>query len=185
MLAAISMGSTENIKTGEYTTSSIAPITSLGIYKSNKACDYTSYNGELCPWHGLPGKEPDLWFEKTPKPPQTWEEVKTLIIESKMNIEEDITTALIDSSDLDFDNCTLPEGIGFLHKMSRDPHISTFNLAFTEHITNALIKVREEKLRVEASIPRKLEDGSDPIESTIYRPEGGGEWEIFNFTSRF
>src|ERR1041384_6559027 len=73
--------------------------------------------------------------------------------ETSMNIEDfkqvsldDITTSLIDGSDLDFDNCTLPEVIGFLHKMSRDPH-----LAFTEHITNALIKVREEKLRLEAS----------------------------------
>src|SRR3954469_15387896 len=87
-----------------------------------------------------------------------------------MNIEafkqlslNDITTSLIDSSDLDFDNCTLPEVIGFLHKMSRDPHTSTLNLAFTEQITNALIKVRKEKLRVEASIPRNLEDGWDPM----------------------
>ena len=47
--------------------------------------------------------------------------------------------------------------------MSRDPHTSTLNLAFTDHITNALIKVREEKLRLEASIPRKLEDGWDPM----------------------
>src|SRR3954462_10333940 len=75
----------------------------------------------------------------------------------------DITTSLIDSRDLDFDNCTLPEVIGFLHKMSRDPHTSTLNLAFPEHITNALIKVREEKLRLEASKPRKLEDGWDPM----------------------
>src|SRR4051812_7376123 len=94
----------------------------------------------------------------------------TLEEENSMNIEvfkqvslNDITTSLIDSSDLDFDNCTLPEVIGFLHKMSRDPHTSTLNLAFTEHITNALIKVREEKLILEASIPRKLEDGWDPM----------------------
>src|ERR1041385_3528107 len=94
----------------------------------------------------------------------------TIDEETFMNIEafkqvrlNDITTSLIDSSDLDFDNCTLPEVIGFLHKMSRDPHTSTLNLAFTEHITNALIKVREEKLRIEASIPRKLEDGWDPM----------------------
>src|SRR4051812_25846784 len=63
----------------EYTNSTITPITTVGTYKSNVPCDYTSYNGELCPWHGLPGKEPNLWFEKTQKPPQTWEEVKTLI----------------------------------------------------------------------------------------------------------
>src|SRR3954452_8516340 len=94
----------------------------------------------------------------------------TIAEETSMNIEafkqvslNDITTSLIDSSDLDFDNCTLPEVIGFLHKMSRDPHTSTLNLAFTEHITNALIKVREEKLRLEASIPRNLEDGWDPM----------------------
>src|ERR1044071_6783119 len=146
----------------EYTNSTITPITTVGAYKSNVPCDYTSYNGELCPWHGLAGKEPNLGFEK-PQPPQTSEEVKTLITESRMNEEEDITTSLIDRSDLDFGNCTLPEVIGFLHKMSRDPHASTLNLAFTEHITNALIKVREEKLRLEASIPRKLEDGWDPM----------------------
>src|SRR3954466_9627574 len=94
----------------------------------------------------------------------------TLEEENSMNIEvfkqvslNDITTSLIDSSDLDFDNCTLPKVIRFLHKMSRDPHTSTLNLAFTEHITNALIKAREEKLKLEASIPRKLEDGWDPI----------------------
>src|SRR4051812_21137500 len=52
---------------------------------------------------------------------------------------------------------------GFLHKMSREPHTSTLNLAFTEHITKALIKVREEKLRIEASVPRKIEDGWDPM----------------------
>src|SRR3954469_25670112 len=89
---------------------------------------------------------------------------------TSMNIEafkqvslNDITTSLIDSSDLAFDNCTLPKVIGFLHKVSRDPHTSTLNLAFTEHITNALIKVREEKLRLESSIPRKLEYGWDPM----------------------
>src|ERR1051325_10662383 len=63
----------------------------------------------------------------------------TIEDETSMNIEafkqvslNEITTSLIDSSDLDFDNCTLPEVIGFLHKMSRDPHTSTLNLGFTE-----------------------------------------------------
>src|SRR3954469_24202870 len=52
----------------------------------------------------------------------------TIDKETSMNIEafkqvslNDITTSLIDRSDLDFDNCTLPEVTGFLHKMSRDP----------------------------------------------------------------
>src|ERR1044071_9169008 len=92
--------------------------------------------------------------------PSTIEEETSMNIDAFKQVSlNDITTSLIDGSDLDFDKCTLSEVIGFLHKMSRDPHTSTLNLAFTEHITNALIKVREEKLRLEASIPRKLEDG--------------------------
>src|SRR3954462_8147943 len=76
---------------------------------------------------------------------------------------DDTTTTLLNCSDLHFDSFTLPKVIGFLHKMSRDPHTSTLNLVFTEHITNALIKAREEKLRLESSIPRKLEDSWDPM----------------------
>src|ERR1041385_9101499 len=92
------------------------------------------------------------------------EEEIPMTIEATQQVSlKDTTTTLLDSSDLDFDNCTLSEVIRFLHKMSRDPYTSTLNLAFTEHITNALIKAREEKLRVEASIPRKLEDGWDPM----------------------
>ena len=51
--------------------------------------------------------------------------------ETPMNIEafkqvslNNITTTLLDGSDLDFDNCTLPEVIGFLHKISRDPTLA-------------------------------------------------------------
>jgi hypothetical protein len=36
-------------------------------------------------------------------------------------------------------------------------------MAFTKHITNALIQIREEKLKQKVSIPRKLEDGWEPI----------------------
>src|SRR3954465_10486566 len=90
--------------------------------------------------------------------------------ETPMNLEtskqvslDDITTTLLTGSDLDFDNCTLSKVIGFLHKMARDrPHTSTLNHSLTEHTTNALIKAREERLRLEVYIPRKLEDGWDP-----------------------
>src|SRR3954464_4233042 len=74
---------------------------------------------------------------------------------------DDITTILINGNDLDFDNCTLSEVIYFLQTMAKDPHTSTLNIAFTEHITNDLIKAREEKLEV--SILRKLEHGWDPM----------------------
>ena len=36
-------------------------------------------------------------------------------------------------------------------------------MTFTKHITNARMQVTEEKLKHEASIPRKLEDGWEPI----------------------
>src|SRR3954462_701182 len=91
------------------------------------------------------------------------EEIPMTIEATKQVSLKDTTTTILDSSDIDFDNCTLSEVIRFLHKMSRDPHTSTLNLAFTEHITNALIKAREEKLRVEASIPTNLEYGWDPM----------------------
>jgi predicted aspartyl protease len=37
------------------------------------------------------------------------------------------------------------------------------NVAFTKHITNALMQIREEKLKQKVSIPKKLEDGWEPI----------------------
>ena len=37
------------------------------------------------------------------------------------------------------------------------------NKTFTQHITNALMQVREEKLKLKTSIPRKVEDGWKPI----------------------
>src|SRR4051812_34491732 len=84
-------------------------------------------------------------------------------IEGFKQVSLDVSTTTFDRSDIDFDSCTLSEVISLLHKMSRDPHTSTLNLAFTEHITNALIKPREENLRLEAYIPRKLDDGWDPM----------------------
>src|SRR3954463_14534517 len=93
----------------------------------------------------------------------TIEEETPMNIEYFKQVSLDDTTITFDSSDIDFDSCTLSEFITLLHKMSRDPHTSTLNLAFMEHITNALIKAREEKLRIEASIPRKLDDGWDPM----------------------
>ena len=51
----------------------------------------------------------------------------------------------------------------FLQKLAKSPNASAMNMDFTKHITNPLLQVREEKLKHEASIPRKLEDGSEPI----------------------
>src|ERR1041384_4296858 len=60
--------------------------------------------------------------------PSTLEEEAYMNLESFIQVRlTDITTSLIDSSALDFDTCSLPEVIGFLHKMSRAPHTSTLN----------------------------------------------------------
>ena len=59
-----------------------------------------------------------------------------------------------DDKDLDFDDCNFSEVIKFLEKMARDPNTSKLNSTFTEHITNALIKAREEKLKLQIYIPR-------------------------------
>ncbi|KAK1670699.1 hypothetical protein QYE76_058858 [Lolium multiflorum] len=69
----------------------------------------------------------------------------------------------VDHNGFDFDNCHISEVIKFLQKLARSPNASAINLAFTKDITNALIKAREEELKLEASIPRKLEDGWEPI----------------------
>jgi hypothetical protein len=37
------------------------------------------------------------------------------------------------------------------------------NVAFTKHIMNALMQIREEKLKQKVYIPKKLEDGWEPI----------------------
>jgi hypothetical protein len=50
-----------------------------------------------------------------------------------------------------------------LQKLALSPNASSLNVAFSNHITNALLKIREENLRQKASIPKKLEDGWEPI----------------------
>jgi hypothetical protein len=51
----------------------------------------------------------------------------------------------------------------FLQNLALSPNASSMNVAFTKHITNALMKIREEKLKQKVSIPKKLEDGWEPI----------------------
>jgi hypothetical protein len=64
-----------------------------------------------------------------------------------------------DNNDIDLDGCNISEVIMFLQKLSRSPNASAMNMAFTKHITNALMQIREEKLKQDVSRPRKLEDG--------------------------
>jgi hypothetical protein len=53
----------------------------------------------------------------------------------------------ISFNDFDVDGCNISEVILFLQKLVLSPNASSLNIAFTNHITNALIKIREEKLK--------------------------------------
>jgi hypothetical protein len=68
-----------------------------------------------------------------------------------------------DNNDFDLDGCNISKIIMFLQKLARSPNASAMNMAFTKHITNSLMQIREENLKQEVSIPRKLEDGWEPI----------------------
>src|SRR3954469_17313564 len=76
---------------------------------------------------------------------------------------DNISTTLNDNIDFYLDGCNISEVIMFLQKLARSPNASAMNMAFTKHITDALMKIKEEKLKHKASIPRKLEDGWEPI----------------------
>ena len=57
-----------------------------------------------------------------------------------------------------FENCNITEVIMFLQKLANSPNGSKINRTFTEHVIKALMHARDEKLKLEASIPRKLND---------------------------
>ena len=62
--------------------------------------------------------------------------------------------SLFKDDDIDFYNCNLTEVIKFLQKLDKSPDASKLNIAFTKHITDALIQAGEEKFKLETYIPR-------------------------------
>ncbi|KAK1610464.1 hypothetical protein QYE76_034137 [Lolium multiflorum] len=102
---------------------------------------------------------------KRAKLPETAKTAKTACdktAEFFFNVGDNDSIA-VGHNDLDFDDCHISEVIKFLQKLAKSPNASAINLAFTKQITNALIKAREDKLKLETSIPQKLEDGWEPI----------------------
>jgi hypothetical protein len=51
----------------------------------------------------------------------------------------------ISLNDFDVDGCNISEVILFLQNLALSPNASSINVAFTKHITNALMKIRDEK----------------------------------------
>jgi hypothetical protein len=98
-------------------------------------------------------------FAKLPKTTETFSNKSAEIFRSM----GDNGPTTFDSNNFDVDGCNISEVIMFLQNLARSPNASSRNMAFTKHITNALMQIREEKLKQKVSIPRKLEDGWDPI----------------------
>jgi len=104
--------------------------------------------------------------EKVPIPatklPSTIKPVSDKSAEIFRSMGNDFSST-IDNNDFDFDDCNISEVIKFLQKLVKSPNASAKNMAFTQHITNALMQIREEKLKLKESIPIKSEDGWEPI----------------------
>jgi hypothetical protein len=105
-----------------------------------------------------------IGVEKTPTPctkkPKTAKTFSQKSAEIFWSVGDDSSVSF---NDCDVDGCNISEVILFLQKLSLSPNASSLNIAFTNHITNALMKIRDEKLKQKASIPKKLEDGWEPI----------------------
>jgi hypothetical protein len=94
------------------------------------------------------------------KKPKTAKTFSTKSAEIFQSMRDDNS---ISFNDFYVDGCNISEVILFLQNLALSPNASSINIAFTNHITNALIKIREEKLKQKGSIPKNLEDGWEPI----------------------
>ena len=74
------------------------------------------------------------------------------------NVEPTIS----DFKEFDYDNCSLQGCISLLQPVVNSPHAYSQNKAFTKHIVDALMQSYDEKLNLEVSIPRKLNDEWEP-----------------------
>jgi hypothetical protein len=105
-----------------------------------------------------------IGVEKTPtlcaKKPKTAKTFSTKSAEFFWSMEDNSSTSF---NDFDVDGCNISEVILFLQNLALSPNAIYMNVAFTKHITNALMHIREEKLKQKVSIPKKLEDGWEPI----------------------
>jgi hypothetical protein len=125
--------------------------------KKMKVCTITTSNGVVS---NASNPLTLIGVEKTPTPcakkPKTVKTFSTKSAKKNWSMGDDSFTSF---NDFDVDGYNISEVILFLQKLALSPNASSINIAFTKHITNALIKIREEKLKQKVSIPKKLEDG--------------------------
>jgi hypothetical protein len=126
-----------------------------------KVCTITTYN-DVVPNPSNPLTL--IRVEKSPTPcakkPKTAKTFSTKSAEIFWSMGDDSS---ISFNDFHVNGCNIYEVILFLQKLALSPNASSLNVAFTNHITNALMQIREEKLKQKAPIPKKLEDGWEPI----------------------
>jgi hypothetical protein len=104
-----------------------------------------------------------IGVEKTPTPcVKKHKTAKTFSQKSAKFFRSVGDDSSIPFNDFDVDGCNISEVILFLQKLALSPNASSLNIAFTNHITNSLMKIREEKLKQKTSIPKKLEDSWEP-----------------------
>jgi hypothetical protein len=105
-----------------------------------------------------------IGVEKIPTPcakkPKTAKTFSTKSAEIFRSMGDNSSTSF---NNFDVDGCNISEVMLFLQKLALSPNASSMNVAFTKHITNSLMKIRKEKLKQKVSIPKKLEDGWEPI----------------------
>jgi hypothetical protein len=97
-----------------------------------------------------------IGVEKIPTPcaklPKTTKTFSNRSAEIFWSMGDDSSTTF-DSNDFDVDGCNISEVILFLQKLAKSPNASSMNMAFTKHITSALMQIREDKLKQKVSIP--------------------------------
>jgi hypothetical protein len=105
-----------------------------------------------------------IGVEKIPTPcvkkPKTAETFSNKSAEIFQSMGDNNSTTF---NDFDVDGCNISEVISFLQQLALSPNASSMNIAFTKHIMNTLMQIREEKLKQKVSIPKRLEDGWEPI----------------------
>jgi hypothetical protein len=132
----------------------VCTITTTSDVEVSNASKPPTFNGRV------------IGVEKVPTPcaklPKTTETFSNKSAEIFRHVGDNGPTTF-DSNDFDLDGCNISKVIMFLQNLARSPNASAMNMAFTKHIINALMQIREEKLKQKVSIPRKLEDGWEPI----------------------
>ena len=80
----------------------------------------------------------------------------------EVNTLNSIEPTILDFKEFNYDNCSSEYCISLLQSFVNSPHAYSQNKAFTKHIVDALMQSFDEKLNLEVSIPRKLNDECEP-----------------------